>query len=193
MQFAVLLRRTDRKAFVTEKLLSPSVHQAPTRGSPIGEFGGGPARMDESGLTRATPAYWLYETAHATLCPARAVADANRLFFQNPANPLAATPFGKSIAAACELFERSTRRYGRPNGPSLPRSPMADSSPCRSRPSGSDHSAGSCISSAPRGSVARCLATPPDRGSDVRPLPDAAARNGSSLPAQPRRLPHRVD
>jgi poly(3-hydroxybutyrate) depolymerase len=99
---------------VTEKLLSPSVHQAPTRGSPIGEFGSGPARMGESGLTRATPAYWLYETAHATLCPARAFADANRLFFQDPANPLAATPFGKSIAAACELFERSTRRYGRP-------------------------------------------------------------------------------
>jgi poly(3-hydroxybutyrate) depolymerase len=70
--------------------------------------------MGGSGLTRAAPAYWVYETAHATLCPARALANAGRLFFSSAANPLAATPFGKSIAAACELFERSTRRYGRP-------------------------------------------------------------------------------
>jgi poly(3-hydroxybutyrate) depolymerase len=70
--------------------------------------------MGGSGLTRAAPAYWVYETAHATLCPARALANAGRLFFSSAANPLAATPFGMSIAAACELFERSTRRYGRP-------------------------------------------------------------------------------
>jgi hypothetical protein len=84
------------------------------RAPPIGEFGGGPRRMGGSGLTRAAPAYWVYETAHATPCPARALANAGRLFFSSPANPLAATPFGKSIAAACELFGRSTRRYGRP-------------------------------------------------------------------------------
>ncbi len=34
--------------------------------------------------------------------------------FQNPMNPLAQTEFGKSVAAACELFERTTRRYGKP-------------------------------------------------------------------------------
>jgi poly(3-hydroxybutyrate) depolymerase len=36
------------------------------------------------------------------------------LAFKNPVNPLYHTTFGKSIAAAAELFERSTRRYGRP-------------------------------------------------------------------------------
>ena len=82
--------------------------------STIGEFAGGPGRLGEAGLTRAAHAYWLYETVHATLWPARAVADASRLFFQHPANPLAVTPIGKTVAAACELFERSTRRYGRP-------------------------------------------------------------------------------
>jgi poly(3-hydroxybutyrate) depolymerase len=36
------------------------------------------------------------------------------LAFKNPLNPLYFTTFGKSVAAAAELFERSTRRYGRP-------------------------------------------------------------------------------
>jgi poly(3-hydroxybutyrate) depolymerase len=42
------------------------------------------------------------------------MADAGKLLFKNPLNPLSATTLGKSVAAACELFERSTRRYGRP-------------------------------------------------------------------------------
>jgi poly(3-hydroxybutyrate) depolymerase len=42
------------------------------------------------------------------------VADATKLYFKNPINPLAATHFGKSMAAAAEVFERSTRRYSRP-------------------------------------------------------------------------------
>jgi len=58
--------------------------------------------------------YWLYEMSHAALNPSRAWADATRLFFKNPVNPLSFTTYGKSVAAACELFERSTRRYGRP-------------------------------------------------------------------------------
>jgi poly(3-hydroxybutyrate) depolymerase len=56
----------------------------------------------------------MYEMGHAALNPGRAVADATRLLFQNPMNPFAQTEFGKSIAAACELFERTTRRYGKP-------------------------------------------------------------------------------
>jgi poly(3-hydroxybutyrate) depolymerase len=52
--------------------------------------------------------------SHVALNPSRAWADATRLFFKNPANPLYYTTFGKSVAAACEMFERSTRRYGRP-------------------------------------------------------------------------------
>jgi poly(3-hydroxybutyrate) depolymerase len=78
----------------------------------IGEFGGAPAVP--GGLLLSTPLYWLYETSQAALNPARAFADATRLAFKNPFNPLYFTTFGKSIAAAAELFERSTRRYGRP-------------------------------------------------------------------------------
>jgi poly(3-hydroxybutyrate) depolymerase len=80
----------------------------------IGEFGGAPAAVGDHGPMYAAPAYWLYELSHAALNPSRAFADAARLFFKNPANPLAHTPFGKTMAASFELFERSTRRYGKP-------------------------------------------------------------------------------
>ena len=81
----------------------------------IGEFGGAPAVPGDSGVLVSTPLYWFYEMSHAALNPSRAWADATRLFFKNPGNPLAYTTFGKSVAAACELFERSTRRYSRPD------------------------------------------------------------------------------
>ena len=58
--------------------------------------------------------YQLYELNHAAVGPFRAAADAARLYFQNPLNPLSATPFGRSMAAAAEMFERTTRRYGKP-------------------------------------------------------------------------------
>jgi poly(3-hydroxybutyrate) depolymerase len=80
----------------------------------IGEFGGAPAVPTDHGILASTPLYWMYEMSHAALNPARAWADATRLFFKNPINPMSFTTFGKSIAAASELFERSTRRYGRP-------------------------------------------------------------------------------
>ena len=47
--------------------------------------------------------------------PARAYADAVRLFYSNPLNPFSHTPFGRSVAATAELFERTTRRYGKPS------------------------------------------------------------------------------
>lgn len=58
--------------------------------------------------------YQLYELNHAVLSPIRAVADVTRLYFQNPLNPLSKTVYGRSVAAACEVFERTTRRYGKP-------------------------------------------------------------------------------
>ena len=58
--------------------------------------------------------YELYELNHAALSPFRAVADATRLYFHNPFNPFSQTPFGRSVAAAAELFERTTRRYSKP-------------------------------------------------------------------------------
>jgi poly(3-hydroxybutyrate) depolymerase len=80
----------------------------------IGEFGGAPKTPGEGGLLMSAPLYWFYEMSHVALNPSRAVADATKLLFRNPLNPLTPTTLGKSIAAACEVFERSTRRYGRP-------------------------------------------------------------------------------
>jgi poly(3-hydroxybutyrate) depolymerase len=81
----------------------------------IGEFWGAPkAPGDEGGLFMSAPLYWFYEMSHVALNPSRAMADATKHLFRNPLNPLTPTMFGKSIAAACEVFERSTRRYGRP-------------------------------------------------------------------------------
>ncbi|MGE0279295.1 MAG: polyhydroxyalkanoate depolymerase [Rhizobiaceae bacterium] len=59
--------------------------------------------------------YQFYEWNHAALQPWRALAEANKFFFKNPLNPLSQTPFGRSMAATAELFERTTRRYGKPS------------------------------------------------------------------------------
>jgi poly(3-hydroxybutyrate) depolymerase len=59
--------------------------------------------------------YNLYETAHMMIAPVRAMSDAAQLIFKNPANPLTYTPFGRAMAASAELFERTTRRYGKPS------------------------------------------------------------------------------
>ena len=80
----------------------------------IGEFGGAPALPGDGGVLFSAPMYWFYEMNQAALNPSRARADATKLLFKNPLNPLTTTMFGKSVAAACELFERSTRRYSRP-------------------------------------------------------------------------------
>ncbi len=58
--------------------------------------------------------YQLYEFNHAALQPARAYADAMRLFYSNPLNPMAQTYLGRTLAAGAELFERTTRRYTKP-------------------------------------------------------------------------------
>ena len=59
------------------------------------------------------------------------------------------TPFGRSVAAAAELFERTTRRYGKPEfgitSTEVDGKPIAVS---RSRSSGRSRSARSCTSSA---------------------------------------------
>jgi poly(3-hydroxybutyrate) depolymerase len=82
---------------------------------PIGEFAGAAAAPEQDGLMPAMPMYWFYEMSRATLNPARILAEATRLFYRNPINPLSQTDFGKSVAAAAEVFERSTRRYAQPD------------------------------------------------------------------------------
>src|SRR5216683_1728583 len=81
---------------------------------PIGEFGGAPPLVAEGSPALTTPMYWMYEMGQASLNPVRAVTDATKILFQNPLNPWSRTEVGKSVAAACELFERTTRRYGKP-------------------------------------------------------------------------------
>ncbi len=58
--------------------------------------------------------YQLYEMNHAAMSPVRAAADMTRLYFQNPLNPMSHTQVGRTVAASCEMFERVTRRYGKP-------------------------------------------------------------------------------
>jgi poly(3-hydroxybutyrate) depolymerase len=100
---------------MTEKRQSAATQQGSGKEPmAIGEFDGAATLPGESGALLATPMYWFYEMGHAALNPSRAFADATRLFFRNPANPLAHTAYGKSMAASMELFERSTRRYRRP-------------------------------------------------------------------------------
>jgi len=60
------------------------------------------------------PYYHLYEMHHAAVGPMRAACDVTRLYFKNPLNPLTHTALGRNISAACEVFERNTRRYGKP-------------------------------------------------------------------------------
>ena len=57
--------------------------------------------------------YQLYELNHAAMAPFRAAADVMRLAYANPLNPWSQTPFGRTIAASLEMFERTTR-YGKP-------------------------------------------------------------------------------
>lgn len=58
--------------------------------------------------------YHWFELGHVAMRPARATADSFRLFFNNPWNPLTHTMAGRHAAAACEVFERTTRRYVKP-------------------------------------------------------------------------------
>ena len=69
-----------------------------------------------SGVTKGGTSmiYQLYEMNHAAIAPFRAAADAMKLFHTNPLNPLSYTAMGRTAAASFELFERMTRRYGKP-------------------------------------------------------------------------------
>ena len=58
--------------------------------------------------------YGLYDMRHAALFPARVLAEATQNTFQNPFSPASYTRLGRTIAAGAELFERTTRRFGKP-------------------------------------------------------------------------------
>ena len=58
--------------------------------------------------------YHAYEMTHAAVQPLRLQSDAMRRFYRSAFNPVAYTPVGKAVAAACEVFENVTRRYRKP-------------------------------------------------------------------------------
>jgi poly(3-hydroxybutyrate) depolymerase len=59
-------------------------------------------------------AYHFLEMAQLAMAPARAFSDFTRIAFKHPVNPLSYTALGRNLAASAELFERMTRRYGKP-------------------------------------------------------------------------------
>lgn len=58
--------------------------------------------------------YHAYELAHALLSPWRLGIEAMRAGLDHPLNPLTGTPAARSLSAACQVFEKVTRRYGKP-------------------------------------------------------------------------------
>lgn len=58
--------------------------------------------------------YHAYEMAHAMIAPMRVGAHVLQQLNSSAFNPFAHTPLGKSVAAACQVFEGVTRRYGKP-------------------------------------------------------------------------------
>ncbi len=79
-------------------------------------FGGAPPLAAEGSPALTTPMYWMYEMGHASLNPARAVTDADQDPVSKPAQSARSHTRTRQIRSppACELFERTTRRYGKP-------------------------------------------------------------------------------
>lgn len=59
--------------------------------------------------------YHNYELTHATLAPLKAFSEFAQMINSSPLNPMSYTPMGRSSAAAFEVFNRMTSRYGRPH------------------------------------------------------------------------------
>ncbi len=58
--------------------------------------------------------YHAYEMAHAFASPMRIAARSLQRTLELPFNPFGQTYFGKNISAACEVFDKMTRRYSKP-------------------------------------------------------------------------------
>jgi poly(3-hydroxybutyrate) depolymerase len=72
------------------------------------------ARSGSPSSALANPIYLSYEAALWLMTPLRATTSVAKLLFESSVNPLTRTPCGRAVAAACELFERTTRRYAKP-------------------------------------------------------------------------------
>ena len=58
--------------------------------------------------------YSLVEMNRVAMAPMRLAAKAGRAALLSPLNPLGKTEYGKSLAAFADVFESSTRYYGKP-------------------------------------------------------------------------------
>jgi poly(3-hydroxybutyrate) depolymerase len=58
--------------------------------------------------------YHLYDWHHAILSPSRVFAETLQHVFSHPLLPISYTRLGRAIAAGSEIYERSTRRYKKP-------------------------------------------------------------------------------
>ena len=58
--------------------------------------------------------YHMYEMWQSALAPVRMMAETTKQAMQNPLSPLSYMPAARTIAAGAELFERTTRKFGRP-------------------------------------------------------------------------------
>ncbi len=58
--------------------------------------------------------YSAYEMTYAALAPWRYMAQGTKTIMSSPFNPMSASLAGRSLSASADLFERLTRRYGKP-------------------------------------------------------------------------------
>ena len=58
--------------------------------------------------------YQAFELTHAALAPYRAMSQFAEYMNASIYNPVSYTPMGKSISAACSVFNSITKRYGKP-------------------------------------------------------------------------------
>lgn len=70
--------------------------------------------MFENPFMENSQLYNIHELHHATMSPLHTLANMNKVIFRHPYNLMSYTRMGKTIAAASELLERSTRRYIKP-------------------------------------------------------------------------------
>lgn len=84
---------------------------------PLGSGAGGnrPNEVAGEGARKAVMHYHAYELAHALLSPWRIGVEAMRAGLDHPLNPFAANPAVRGLSAACQVFEKVTRRYGKPS------------------------------------------------------------------------------
>ncbi len=67
--------------------------------------------------------YHMHELTRLAMMPWRSAAQMTRMLVAAPWNPLAYTPFAQQMMAGTEVFERATRRYGKPEW-GLPTTPI---------------------------------------------------------------------